>query len=320
MNANLPGKELDPTRLKTSVISLTIVLVISSIVGVFIAGFLSLVASTPLSVFVLPAVITMISAAVGLGVFAVPIWGLLGGTLFASGAVNGLRSQLNVTLLPDSDPIAERIQQLARKLDLPPVKYIGYYEGEEVNAFAAGLNRNAAMVAFTKGAVSKLSREQFDAVMAHEVGHIANNDMRRMTYARSFQNALTWFLLFQSIKRLARWLFTLASELGILALSRSREYRADAIASVLVSPEAMIGALQAIAADQNRPPRKQRRHANLMFRANPANLFSTHPPVADRIRAIRTAKYSRNLPMRPIAKPAVETVTTPPATEAFVTS
>ena len=320
MSTNLSGKQLDPDRLSTSYVPLLIVLVISSMIGVAIAGFISMMyVGATTSYFFVSYAIAKVSVITTFALMLVPLWGLVVGSIVAGYANNGMRERLNVQLLPDSDPIASKVQILAHSLGLPPVKYIGCYEGEEINAFAAGTAKDEAMIAFTKGAVEKLSREQFDAVMAHEIGHIVNNDMLRMTYARGFQESLTFFLLFQGLKKMARWMLTTLSEIGIMALSRSREYRADAIASVMVGSDAMVGALEAIAQDQARPPRDQRSLANLMFRANPSTLFATHPTVGERINAIETKRYISQLPLR--SKQSIsqkETVTQPLPQEAFV--
>ena len=318
MNRNLSGKELDPSRLQTSVIPLLLVLIFGSLVGVGISGLMSFAyIGATASFWSVNYQIAVASVAIAWGFILVPVWGLLAGGLFSIGAVSAITDKLNVKLIPNGHPIAERTQELARQLDLPPVKYIGYFESDDINAFAAGISKTSAMIAFTSGAIKKLTQEQLDAIIAHELGHIANNDMRRMTYARNFQGALTWFLLFRGLKTMARWIFTSISEIAILSLSRSREYRADAIASVLVGPQSMVSALNAIANDQVRPPYKQRRFENMMLIGYAGGLLATHPSIDQRIKAIETHKYISELPLRAIEPEPEEFVLAPLAPKAF---
>ena len=319
MTRNLSSKELEPSKLKTSIIPLLILLIIGSVIGVGIAGLFSFVyVSATASIWTVSHEIALVSVAITFGLFLVPVWGLLAGGLFSMNAVHSIRNSLNVKLIPEGHPIVDRVQELANKLNLPPVKYIGYYESKDINAFAAGVDPKSAMIAFTTGAIDRLSQEQFDAVMAHELGHIANNDMRRMTYARGFQDALTWFLMFRGLKTMARWLFTTISEIGILALSRAREYRADAVGSVLVGPGAMISALNAIEQDQVQPPSVHDRFETLLLQARPGGIFNSHPTFAQRIKAIETHKYIDELPLRLIQSEPEEFVLAPLAPEAFI--
>lgn len=75
---------------------------------------------------------------------------------------------------------------------------------------------------------------------------MANNDMRRMALAGSFQNALVWFVFNEGFQRAGRWCLTWVSELFLLRFSRKREYWADAVGAVLTSREAMMSALRKI--------------------------------------------------------------------------
>ena len=320
MSTTQSPRELDVKRLGDSVSILVVLLIIGSLCGVAIGGFASMLyVGATASFWTVTHEIGVVSVGITFALFLVPLWGLLGGGLFGLGCADNICSRLKVQLVHHSHPIAKRIQGFANDLGLSPIKYIGFYPGEEINAFAAGLGRKSAMIAFTEGAANKLNLAEFDAIMAHELGHIVNNDMARMTYARSFQNALTWFLIFKSFKHLARWMFTTISEIGIMALSRSREYWADAIAAVLIHPDAMISALKTIDRDQSRPPCNQKQFANLMFRANPAGLFNTHPTLEERIIAIQTEHYIKKLPLKTAEPVSIEfnDVTEPLAPEAF---
>ena len=300
--------KLDPKRLRNPAWLTVMIMVGGAILGAVIGGILTFAAMLmgkigggPLGVLSYsPIVMAKISIVVGLTVLATPVWALVGGWFFAlkASGKGGIAKRTGVTLFSDGHPIYVRVNELAQALELPPVRWVGWYEGDEINAFASGVKQDNAMIAFTRGAVEKLSKEQFDAVMAHELAHVANYDMARMSYARSVQNALTWFLLFRGFKKVARLIFTPLSELEILRLSRSREYWADAIAATLTSPDEMIGALRAIANDAAVPPQSQRDYANLMFRANTHTWLRTHPPLEDRIKAIEERRFMKRLPFR----------------------
>lgn len=283
-------ERLDTARMSRSIVPLAFILGIGTIVGNLIGTLIMALTGVGIPVAIMMGTI---------GLVAAPAWALLCGGWFSRMGTSKLSKALNVTHLSDSHPITLRVQEFAAKLNLPPVKSVGWYPGNEINAFAAGLSKDNAMVCFTEGAVKKLSRDELDAVIGHELAHIANGDMKRMTYAKGVQNSLTWMLIFNKAKRFARWLFTFISEAAIMKLSRSREYPADAVGAVLAGPENMISALQKIDQDDCRSPRSQRDAANIMFFPNPANrIFATHPTTADRIRKLEKLTYVRRLPFK----------------------
>jgi heat shock protein HtpX len=285
--------DLDTRRLQHSFGPLVMILGIGTVTGVFMLAIALLMSGIG---------ILMSAVLVTWGLFLVPLWAVISGSFFANMAVDGLRSRLNVTYFSEAHPIYLRVQEFAERLELPPVKFVGWYPGEEINAFAAGYSRDHAMVGFTSGAVERLSKDQFDAIVAHELAHIANNDMRRMQYARGVQESLSWMLIVYKVKMLARWMFTFISEWAVLRLSRSREYYADAVAAVLTSPESMISALRVIQGDEAAPPAGQVRFANLMFRPNPSSFFSTHPTMNERVKALEDRSYIKKLPQRSALK------------------
>lgn len=231
-----------------------------------------------------------------IGILVVPAWALFRGTAGQKSALKHLQSNLGVELLPDGHELTQKVQRLASEAGLPPVKFVGWYKSDDINAFASGLKQSNAMVCFTSAALDKLEKHEVDAVIAHELGHVANGDMKRMSYARNVQSSLSWVFIFGNLKYWARWVLTTLSELWVLKLSRTREYHADAFAAVLTSPEAMISALQAIGADSAQPPKAHAEYANLMMRGNPANMFSTHPSIAERVQALQSKQYIKTIP------------------------
>ncbi len=301
-------KRIDPKRLRNPIWPTVLVMIIGAMIGAYIGGVLiltfgtfALLATGPFGFFLYgPLLMAKAAVASSVTLVVVPGWAWFGGWLFAaaSSGKGGASRHLGVTLFSENHPIYVRINELARELELPRIQWVGWYEGYEINAFAMGVRRDNALIALTKGAIERLTKEQLDAVMAHELAHVANNDMARMSYARGVQSALTWFLLFRGLQQVVRWVFTPTSQLELMRFSRAREYWADAIGAALTSQQAMAGALRAIDLDKNSPPAKQKPYANLMLRANAHSWLATHPPLEDRISAVIQGKYIQQLPYR----------------------
>ncbi|WP_316859762.1 M48 family metalloprotease [uncultured Cohaesibacter sp.] len=292
----------------TTVSILILGAIVGMIIGVFFFLLGALFATTgPLAFLLFPGIFAQAAVMISIGIVAIPIWAIIGGWFFANVAAGGsgtMAGAMGVRLLEPDHDIVQRVHSMCGQLDLPPIKYVGFFESDDINAFACGTSKENALVAFSRGSIAKLTGEQFMAVMAHELAHVANRDMHRMTMAYGIQTALTWFLIFRKLKFIARWVFSFISEVEILRLSRKREFYADAVGAVLVSPADMIGALQAIMDDHAKPAKQQKRFANLMFRAEANGLFRTHPPLPRRIEALENREYIYRLPIRfPVAAP-----------------
>lgn len=297
---------IDPRKLP-NYMPLTVILFVvlawgGAIVGatmVFIPIFAATFLLGPLAVLT-AAPLALAQFAAGLmATFATPVWALLGGWVNATSAANkAANGRINhgLTLFSETHPIHEHLNKLGRELGLPPVKYVGWFPDERINAFAMGLHQHEAVVGFSAGAIRTLTKEEMNAVMAHELAHIANHDMARMTYAVGVQDSLTWFLGFRGLKAFARWMFTPLSELELMRMSRSREYWADAIGARLTSPAAMAGALGKIQIEGNRPG-VNHRAAHFMFQSNAVSAFSTHPPLSKRITALNKGTFIQRVPL-----------------------
>ncbi|WP_236734551.1 M48 family metalloprotease [Agrobacterium radiobacter] len=200
-----------------------------------------------------------------------------------------------ITLLNENDPLAQRVYLLAARLGLRTRPWVGTMPHN--NAYAIGSNADNAMVVVGQPLLDTLSEAEVDAIIGHELGHIANNDMRRMGLARSFQNALVWYLGFsETLQRWGRWLLTWISELYVLRLSRKREYWADAFGAALTSKEHMIAALDKL---HNGPDLSdfERKEARLMVRGIAAgSLLSTHPTLEERRAALEAETYLAQIP------------------------
>ncbi len=189
---------------------------------------------------------------------------------------------------------------------------VAIYEGEP-NAFATGAFKNSALVAVSTGLLQSMSRAEVEAVLGHEVAHIANGDMVTMTLLQGVMNT---FVVFASrvigyvVDRIVLrnqgdapgigyYVTTIVLDivLGFLAaiivawFSRQREYRADAGAARLMgSPRPMINALARLGGLE--PGELPQQVKTMGINARPSGLlalFSSHPPIEDRIRALQSA-------------------------------
>jgi heat shock protein HtpX len=197
-----------------------------------------------------------------------------------------------------------RRQAAARGIGMPEV---AVYEAGEPNAFATGARRDAALVAVSTGLLRSMRREEVEAVLAHEVSHVANGDMVTLALIQGVVNSfvlalsrVAGFAVDRLVLRTeeghgpAFFVTSLAAQLvfGLLAspivfgFSRQREYRADADAAALVGARPMIAALERLrAADPQ--PLPDSLAALGIHGGGFARWFSTHPSLDERIRALR---------------------------------
>lgn len=208
--------------------------------------------------------------------------------------------------------LVQTVHNLARQANLPAPE-VGVYESAEVNAFATGPTKSRSLVAVSSGLLQRMSKNEIEGVLAHEVAHIQNGDMVTMTLIQGVVNAFVMFLarvaaffVSQGVKEESRYLvsslITLLFELvlgllGILvvsAFSRAREFRADAGSAKLAGRSNMIAALQALQRMQGIDPHSPQPASMQAFKIasnNPGSLrflFSTHPPLEQRIKALES--------------------------------
>lgn len=225
--------------------------------------------------------------------------------VLVSGFVGGLRSMSaspeqavrtwNITLHRPDDLLGQDLTFLLERAGVQARPEIGLITTPGIiNAFAIGSGDTSSVIAISQGLMDRLTPAERRAVLGHELGHVISRDVRRMTFARAFQDGLTWFLVFNRVKLFARGLFTSFSEICIQGMSRNREYWADAMGAALTSPEAMIGALRKLGG-LNTYTKAERRNARMMFRASAFGLFASHPPIERRIAALQAQTYIRRL-------------------------
>jgi len=187
---------------------------------------------------------------------------------------------------------------------------VAIYQAPDINAFATGMRRNAALVAVSSGLLEQMRDAEVEAVLAHEISHIANGDMVTMALLQGVVNTFVVFLsnLIGSLvdKRVSQGqghgpayhLTRLVAELvlGVLAsiivmwFSRQREFRADAGAARLVGAQAMVNALQRLQLAHTLPLPSAVSAFGIAAPAPKGGwraLFLSHPPLAVRIEALQ---------------------------------
>ena len=214
----------------------------------------------------------------------------------------------------DFPKLYEAVRQLSQNAGLPmPRVYI--IPEESPNAFATGRNPEHAVVAVTEGLLKSMNDEEATGVLAHEMAHVKNRDILIGSIAATMAGAI------MILATMARWtaffgggtqddegggglgavgliamsiLAPIAAMLIQMAISRSREYQADATGARLAgNPEGLANALEKLGAASRRLPLKANPSTAHMFIVNPLSagnmmsLFSTHPPLQERIARLR---------------------------------
>jgi heat shock protein HtpX len=188
---------------------------------------------------------------------------------------------------------------------------VGIFDSPEPNAFATGANKNKALVAVSTGLLQRMRKEEVEAVLGHEIGHVANGDMVTLTLIQGVVNTFVIFLariignfvdkvIFKNENGggIAYFGVVLVAELllGILAsiivswFSRKREFRADAAGALLASPAAMVGALEALKRAHQPEGLPEQMAAFGISAGTPTGLkrlFMSHPPLEERIDALK---------------------------------
>lgn len=211
--------------------------------------------------------------------------------------------------------LLDTVHQLAQKAHLPDMPEVGIYKSPEVNAFATGPTKRRSLVAVSSGLLEKMDKDQVEGVLAHEITHISNGDMVTMTLLQGVVNAFVMFLArvlalvlsgfgrgsdrrgssgsFFLFTMLFQIVFMVLGSLVVFWYSRRREYKADAGGAKLAGKEKMISALEGLRAYvKQRVPTAQKESLQTFKISTPtksglALLFSSHPPLDDRIDALK---------------------------------
>jgi len=191
---------------------------------------------------------------------------------------------------------------------------VAIYPSPDLNAFATGANRNKALVAVSSGLLQRMDRREVEAVLGHEISHVANGDMVTLALIQGVVNTFVIFLsrvIGHVVDRVvfkverghgpAFWITAIVAELvlGVLAsiivmwFSRRREFRADEGGAGLTSPRDMIAALERLRLGVDQPHLPDQMAAfgiSGRFGAGLSRLFMFHPPLEERIAALQNMR------------------------------
>lgn len=211
----------------------------------------------------------------------------------------------------DEQWLMQTVRELADEAGIG-MPEVGIFPSHTSNAFATGWDRNNALVAVSTGLLERFSRDEARAVMAHEIGHVANGDMVTLALIQGVVNTFVMFFsriightIDRAVFKTERghgpgfYIVTFVAEmiLGILAsmivfwFSRQREFRADQAGAQLAGAPAMIGALERLRAEQGAPSELPDSMMAFGIRTGGKQmmrLFMTHPPLEERIAALRS--------------------------------
>lgn len=188
---------------------------------------------------------------------------------------------------------------------------VAIYDAPDMNAFATGMFRNSALVAVSTGLLAGMKRDEVEAVLAHEVSHVANGDMITLALIQGVVNTFVFFLsrvVGHVVDRVvfkterghgpAYWITAIVAQvvLGILAsaivmwFSRQREFRADAGGANIAGRQKMVGALKRLQQSANQPHLPEQLEAFGIsggMGVGIKRLFMSHPPLEERIEVLQ---------------------------------
>ncbi len=187
---------------------------------------------------------------------------------------------------------------------------VGIFNSSDPNAFATGMNKNAALVAVSTGLLQNMSRGEVEAVLAHEVSHVANGDMITMSLVQGVVNTFVYFLAtvighivdrvilknerghgigYFVTQMIAQIVLSFLASAIVMWFSRWREFRADAGAAKLAGTDNMIAALERLK-QAHEPSQMPTEMAAFGIRdGGLKRFFRSHPPLDERIEALRNA-------------------------------
>lgn len=211
---------------------------------------------------------------------------------------------------PSNEVEAWLLQTVKRQADAAGIGMpeVAIYPGPESNAFATGAFKNSALVAVSVGLLNNMRRDEVEAVLAHEVSHIANGDMVTMTLLQGVLNTFVVLIsrivaqvadsalkrdnssgpgfVYFGVSMIMQLLLGVLASIILAWFSRRREFRADAGAAKLAGANKMVAALERLkgGGDSTLPQSVQ---AMGITGHKALSLFATHPPLDDRIAALR---------------------------------
>jgi heat shock protein HtpX len=206
--------------------------------------------------------------------------------------------------------LVETVQKMAKTAGIG-MPEVGIFDHSSPNAFATGWNKNNALVAVSTGLLDAMPKNEVEAVLAHEVSHVANGDMVTMTLIQGVVNTFVVFLsriIGHVVDRVvfkverghgpAFWIVSFIAEilLGLFAtvivmwFSRYREFKADAGGAKLAGNHNMIAALQRLQSFKGAPELPDEMAAFAINAGKVQAIFSSHPPLEQRIKALQNSR------------------------------
>jgi len=199
------------------------------------------------------------------------------------------------------------VERLARQAGIG-MPEVGVFQAPEANAFATGANRNSALVAVSTGLLQNMNADEVEAVIGHEISHVANGDMVTMALMQGVVNTFVYF--FASIighvvdrvvfktergygpayyitQMIAQIALSILASMLVMWFSRYREFRADAGGAQLAGRQKMISALRALQRSHEQPELPGELAAFGINGGGVRNLFMSHPPLEERIKALQ---------------------------------
>ena len=239
------------------------------------------------------------------------LWGMMGSFISLLLSKTMAKWTMGVKIInPGSATGNERemllmVQTLAGRAGIP-MPEVGIYESPEVNAFATGATKSSSLVAVSSGLLQQMDRGQVEGVLGHEIAHIANGDMVTLTLIQGAVNSFALFfsriisfavsqMVKEEMEHIVRFIttivldiaFTILGSIVVAWFSRAREFRADQGGASFAGREKMISALEALRRGSQVVDERGEALASLKISNNKTSLFSTHPALEDRIRALQ---------------------------------
>jgi len=234
------------------------------------------------------------------------------------------------TTIPTERKLVDVVYRLARNAGMETMPEVGYYESMDINAFATGPSKTRSLVAVSTGLVNQMSESELEGVLGHEIAHIVNGDMVTLTLIQGIVNAFAMFLahlitmaimnafrrsdddrrsgfgdfmLRQFIYNIVSIVFMILGSIVVNYFSRAREFRADAGGARIASQEKMTSALLKLQRFHSLPqqlPEDEKANNSLAAlkisgksKTGIARLFMTHPPLEERLEALRNRTYAQ---------------------------
>lgn len=250
-------------------------------------------------------------------------WGMVGSLISLALSKKMAKYFMGVKIIPltTTDPssakMIELVNRLSKDAGLKNIPEVGIFLSKDLNAFATGPTKKRSLIAVSSRLLEEMNLGELEAILAHEISHIASGDMVTMTLIQGIVNAFVMFLArvlafalssivkgesrhkrsygnFYILSFIFEIIFMIIGSMVIATFSRFREYQADQGGAILAGKDKMISALEKLGANKKffaaKKPSLKAMHA-LMISTPPKigllQLFSTHPPISKRIAKLK---------------------------------